>query len=215
MKEEGGGMKGVFLLPPNSSGDDMMPIDNFILHPSSLILWAVVLVQDLRHRRISMVALVALAIASLIGQSWPWWIAVSAALAWPRRYAMLIVPVAIGLGVVTNAPPPAIALAGGALAWALGWWGGADSIALLALGLRHGLPGLLAGSVTLALAGAAVMIVRRRSALGLVPVLTEAMFLRKQEEDVDIPPNAEMPAAAALAVAGMALEMARLLGGMS
>jgi Flp pilus assembly protein protease CpaA len=181
------------------------------VHPSSFILWAVVLVQDLRHRRISMVVLVALTLASLIGQSWPWWVAAGVALAWPRRYAILMVPVAIGLGAVTNAPASAIGLAGGALAWALGWWGGADAIALLALGLRHGLPGLLAGTVALALAGVAVMIVRRRPILGFVPVLSEATFLQRRE-DVDIPTDAEMPAAAAMALAGIALEAIRLMG---
>src|SRR3990172_5577274 len=174
-------------------------------------LWALVLIQDLRARRISMLVLVALVVASLIGQPWPWWTAAAMALVWPRRHALLMVVPAIGLGVVTNTPAPAIALAGGAFAWALGWWGGADAIALLGLGLRHGLSGLLTGSVAIALAGAAVMIVRRRSALGLVLALTEAVFLQKRDE-VNIPANAEMPAVARLAVAGILLEAMRVIG---
>jgi len=65
--------------------------------------------------------------------------------------------------------------------------------------------------VAIALAGAAVMIVRRRSALGLVLALTEAVFLQKRDE-VNIPANAEMPAVAALAVAGILLEAMRVIG---
>jgi hypothetical protein len=177
-----------------------------------ILLWALVLVHDLRTRRIAILVLLALIVTSLIGQPWPWWIAAAVTLLWPKRdHALLPVAPAIGLGVLTNDIAPAMAIGAGAIAWALGWWGGADAIALLALGLRHGVGGLVAGALAATLAGAALMIARKRPALNFVPVLTEAMFLQKRGE-VDIPADSEMPAAAALAVAGLLLEAARIIG---
>ncbi len=185
--------------------------DLTILHAAvTALIWLVVLAQDLRHRRVSIGVLVALTIAGLIGHAWPWCIAAGAALLWPKRDTALLLGVpAVALGVVTNTLAPAIALAGGAFAWALGWWSGADAIALLALGLRAGLPGLIGGSLAVALVGAWVMLVRKRRLISIVPALTEAMFLRKRE-DADIPAEAEMPAAAALAAAGLVLEITHM-----
>jgi Flp pilus assembly protein protease CpaA len=175
-----------------------------------VVLWMVVLVQDLRARRISMIVLVAFMVASLIGQAWPWWVAGGAALVWPRRYAMLLAPLAIGLGIVTNAPASSVALAAGALAWALGWWGGADSLLLIALGLRYGWPGIIAGVLFATGLGLAVMIRRGRSLRVMPAMLLEAMSLQAREE-IDVPAEAEMPAAVALAAAGLALEATRWL----
>ena len=125
-------------------------------------------------------------ILSLIGQAWPWWLLTSGMLLWPsRRSAIMLTPIALGIGVAMNTPAPAIAIAAGSAAWALGWWGGADSIAT-------------------AITGLLVMLFRRRAFIGLLSVLPEAIEL-KARDSVEIPAEAEMPAAAALAVPGMLL----------
>lgn len=172
-----------------------------------MALWFVTLSSDLRHRRVPMPVLLALVMLSLIDQVWPWWLLTGAMLLWPsRRSAIMLAPVAIGAGVVTNSPAPAMAIAAGSVAWALGWWGGADSIALAALGLRHGLIGLITGAIATAIAGLLVMLVRRRALVGLLSVLPEAIALQPRDA-AEIPAEAEMPAAAALAVAGVVLEI--------
>jgi hypothetical protein len=169
------------------------------------VLWMVVLIGDLRRRRIPIPVLLALMILSLIGQAWPWWLLASGMLLWPsRRSAIILAPVALGIGVVTNSPAPAMAIAAGSAAWALGWWGGADSIALAALGLWHGLIGLIVGAIATAIAGLAIMVIRKRAFIGLLSVLPEAISLQARDS-VEIPAEAEMPAAAALAVPGMLL----------
>jgi hypothetical protein len=63
----------------------------------------------------------------------------------------------------------------GSAAWALGWWGGADSIALATLGLWQGLIGLIVGAIATAVAGLLVMVFRRRAFIGLLSVLPEAI----------------------------------------
>ena len=116
--------------------------------------WLVVLVGDLRCRRIPSLVLLALVAVSLIGQAWPWWVVTGALVLWPgRRSIGVLAPVAIGVGVVLSAPIQGLVLAAGALAWGLNWWGGADSIALVALGLRHGVCGLIAGTLAVTLTG--------------------------------------------------------------
>jgi len=63
-------------------------------------------------------------------------------------------------------------LAAASSAWALGWWGGADSILLMVLGLRQGWPGIIAGALFAAGLGLAVMIRRGRSLTSRVAVRT-------------------------------------------
>jgi Flp pilus assembly protein protease CpaA len=184
------------------------------------LLWASVLISDLRRRRVPIPVLLALMLLSLIGQAWPWWLLAGGMLLWPsRRSAIVLVPIALGTGVVTNSPAPAMAIAAGSAAWALGWWGGADSIALAALGLWQGLIGLIVGAIATAVAGLLVMVFRamphaplqrgwptrcRRAFVGLLSVLPDAIAWQARDS-VEIPAEAEMPAAAALAVPGMLL----------
>lgn len=184
-------------------------IDGLILAPSIalLALWTVTLISDLRHRSIAIPALLALTVLSLIGQTWPWWLLTSAMLLWPsRRSAILLAPIAIGVGVVTNSPAPGMAIAAGSAAWALGWWGGADSIALAVLALRYGLIGVLVGASAVSIIGLLVMLRRRRTLLGLLTVIPEAIALQARDS-AEIPAEAELPAAAVLAVAGLVLEI--------
>lgn len=173
--------------------DEMLIAQSMIL----MALWFVTLSGDLRHRRVPMPVLLALVILSLIDQVWPWWLLTGAMLLWPsRRSAIMLAPVAIGVGVVTNSPAPAMAIAAGSVAWALGWWGGADSIALAALGLRHGLIGLIVGALATAVAGLLIMLIRamphaplerewltrcRRALVGLLSVLPEAIALQARD----------------------------------
>jgi hypothetical protein len=176
------------------------------------LLWLAAMVEDLRRRHVPILVLLALMVSALSDQAWPWWVVTGAMLLWPsRRSALVLVPIALGVGVVTNSSAPAMAIAAGSAAWALGWWGGADSIALAALGLRHGLIGLIVGAIATAIAGLAVMLRRRRAFVGLLSVLPEAIGLQARDS-VEIPAEAEMPAAAALAVAGLVLEIGRWVG---
>ena len=177
----------------------------------ALLLWIVCLIGDLRQREVPIWALIALSVVSLLGQPWPWWVLVTLTLAWPSRKGVIVLaPVAIAAGVLLEAPAPGIAIAAGCVAWALGWWGGADSILLIALGMRYGVAGLISGAVATALAGVIVMIVRRRSLVGLLTVLPEAVSLQVRES-AEIPVEAEMPAAAAMAVPGLLLSAYTLI----
>ena len=187
--------------------------DGLMLVPSIALiaLWTVTLISDLRHRRIAIPVLLALASLALIGQTWPWWLLTGAMLLWPsRRSAIMLAPIAIGVGVVTNSPAPGMAIAAGSVAWALGWWGGADSIALAALGLRHGLIGVLVGASAVSIAGLLVMLRRRRAFIGLLTVIPEAIALQARDS-AEIPAEAELPAAAALAVPGLVLSIYNLI----
>ena len=177
-------------------------------------LWMATLAQDLERRVISLFVLAALAVLSLVGQEWPWWVAMSAIVLWPsRENASVLVPLVISAGFITGDLVPAAAMAAGAIAWGLGWWGGADGIALAALALREGLPGLIAGSLAMALMGIVLMITRGRSWTALFATAPDVFSLKarhRSENDLLIPNDAEMPAAAALAVAGLAMEVIRL-----
>lgn len=174
------------------------------------VLWALALSGDLRRRHVPLSVLLALILLALIGQTWPWWVLTGTLVLWPgRRSISVLAPVAIGVGAVAGEPIQALVLAAGALAWGLNWWGGADSIALIALGLRHGVSGLIAGTAAVALMGIVIMTVRRRSLAGILSTLPDAINLQPRDTP-EIPADAEMPAAAALAVAGLVLELARL-----
>ena len=110
---------------------------------------------------------------------------------------------------------PALALAVGIAAWSLGWWGAADSVVLIVLGMRYGMAGLLVGAVVSAGSALALMAIRRRSLWRLFAIVGNVVVTRKlpsllpaEEGEGDvIPAEAEMPAAAALAAAGLAMEV--------
>ena len=185
----------------------------FIQSPVLVGLWGVALVGDLRQRRVPLTVSLILIGLSLIGRPWPWWLLTIALVFWPgRRSVVSLAPVAIGVGAVLGDPVTGVTLALAALAWGLNWWGGADSIALTALGLRHGLVGVLGGSLAVMVIGLALMVVRRRSLAGVLSVLPEAVALQPRASEA-VPLESEMPAAAALAVAGLVLEVGRLIGG--
>ena len=185
----------------------------WIIPVLSICLWAVVVTQDLTERAVSVFVLVGMALLSLIGQPWHWWLLTAVALLWPwREMAMILPPVALTVGVLSGSESigPALALAVGALAWALGWWGAADAVAILALGLRYGQIGLILGTVTAALTSVLLMIARKRSLWAIPNAVPGALSLRDVSNE-DVPDESEIPAAAALAVAGIALELGTLL----
>jgi hypothetical protein len=114
------------------------------------------------------------------------------------------------LGWLTNDPTPAIAATIGMIAWGNRWWGGADSLALLALTLQFGLTGMLLGALATCAAGVLVMLKRRRSFNALLPVFEDVTQLHAAP--AEIPTDAELPAAAGLAIAGILLNLTRLFG---
>jgi hypothetical protein len=174
-----------------------------------LLLWLLVLISDLRRRRVPVPLTLALLLFSLLGQPWPWWALTLLLLVWPRHLAAWFLFPAAMLGWLTNDPTPAIVATISAIAWGNRWWGGADSLALLALTLQFGLAGLLLGTLATCAAGVVVMLKRRRSFNLLLPALQDVTQLR--EGPAKIPANAELPAAAALAVAGIVLAVSRCL----
>ena len=174
-------------------------------------LWLAVLIADLRYRRVPAVVLAALTLVSLFNWPWPWWFIAGAVLLWPwRRASIWLAPIALVVGVLTNEPVVAAAIAAGCVGWALGWWGGADGIVLLALALRGDWPGLIGGAAAVLIAGLALMLIRRRPMSGVLIVLPQIARLELLDTG-EIPVESEMPGAAMLAVVGIVLEAARLL----
>lgn len=183
----------------------MLP--SFLLLP----LWLAVLVADLRNRRVPVVVLAALMGVSLIGWPWLWWLLAGVVLLWPwRQSAIWLAPIALGVGMLTNEPAVAAAIAAGCVGWALGWWGGADGIVLLALALRGDWLGLIGGAVAVLIAGLALMLIRRRPMSGVLIVLPQIARLEPLDT-TEIPVESEMPGAAVLGLVGIVLEVARLL----
>ena len=175
-----------------------------------LLLWFLVVVSDLRWRRVPIPLTLALLLLSLLGQPWPWWALTALLLVWPKpRSTWFFWPAAM-LGWLTNDPSPAIAATIGMIAWGNRWWGGADSLALLALTLQFGLTGMLLGALATCSAGVLVMLKRRRSFNALLPVFEDLTQLRAGP--AEIPTGAELPAAAGLAIAGILLNLTRMLG---
>ncbi len=175
-----------------------------------LLLWFLVVVSDLRRRRVPIPLTLALLVLSLLGQPWPWWALTALLLVWPKpRSTWFFWPAAM-LGWLTNDPSPAIAATIGMIAWGNRWWGGADSLALLALTLQFGLTGMLLGALATCVAGVIVMMKQRRSFNALLPALEDVTQLRAAPPE--IPTDAELPAAAALAMAGILLSLTRLFG---
>lgn len=174
-----------------------------------LFLWFLVVVSDLRRRRVPLPLTVALLLLSLLGQPWPWWVLTAMLLIWPKPHATWFFWPAAMLGWLTNDPSPAIAATIGMIAWGNRWWGGADSLALLALTLQFGLTGMLLGALLTCAAGVIVMLKRRRSFNVLLPVFDDVTQLRAAP--TEIPADAELPVAAALALAGITLNVVGLL----
>ena len=176
-----------------------------------LPLWLAVLIADLRYRRVPAVVLAALTLVSLIGWLWPWWLMAGGVLLWPwRKQAIWLAPIALGVGMFTNEPAVATAIATGCLGWALGWWGGADGIVLLALALRGGWPGMIGGAAAVLIAGLALMLIRRRPMSGVLIVLPQIARLEALDT-TEIPVESEVPGAAVLGLVGIVLEATRLL----
>ena len=170
-----------------------------------LFLWLLVVLSDLRRRRVPLPLTVTLLLLSLLGQPWPWWALTALLLVWPKpRSTWFFWPAAM-LGWLTNDPSPAIAATIGMIAWGNRWWGGADSLALLALTLQFGLTGMLLGALATCAAGVIVMMKRRRSFKALLPALEDVTQLRAAP--TMIPAEAELPAAAVLAIIGGALSV--------
>ena len=187
-----------------------MELGNGLIYLAGLC-WLVTIIHDVKSRKVSTLVLAGLALVALLGQEWPWWVLTGLALLWPlrwRRYALLLAPTALVTGVIMGEPVIATALVVGSIGWALKWWGGADGIVLLALALRHGYEGILAGVIITVALGIVLTVVRRRSPLGFVDAATGILTQRVLDED--IPPESEIPAAAALAVGGLAMEVSKL-----
>ena len=181
--------------------------------PSLLLLplWLAVLIADLRYRRVPAVVLAALTLVSLFNWPWPWWLMAGVVLLWPwRRSAIWIAPIALVVGMLTNEPAVAAAIAAGCVGWALGWWGGADGIVLLTLALRGDWPGLIGGAIAILIAGLVLMFFRRRPMSGVLIVLPQIVRLEALDTS-EIPDASEMPGAAVLAVAGMVGEVLRYI----
>jgi hypothetical protein len=182
-------------------------------------LWLIVIAQDVVDREVSTVILIALALWGLLGHPWYWWGLVAVTLTWPWRKGALALPmVAMSVGLMTgyNGLSPALALAVGVLAWSLGWWGAADAVVLIVLGLRYGPVGLLTAAITTALGGVGWMLLRRRSLLhlfqaGLGMKLKGLPVFLNDDADAEIPAEAEIPAAAVMAAIGIALEVTPVL----
>ena len=100
----------------------------------------------------------------------------------------------------------------GIWAWSMKWWAGADAIVLVALTLRSGWIGLVAGLVAMLVTAAALFVKRRRSPAALLLALDE-VSRRQSRDTMVIPAEADLPAAAVLAVVGLGLNLVWLLGG--
>ena len=173
------------------------------------VLWGTCAVQDLRSRRVSLVVLAALGAVAVSSRSWPWWTVTIAALLWPwRSNAWLLAAPACVVGLITAASAPALGLAAGATAWALGWWGGADAIVLLALCLRHDEVGLIGGAMAALSTGLSILLLRRQSVLRILNAAPR--FIARLPTDRSVPTASEMPAAAAMAFAGLIMEVATI-----
>jgi Flp pilus assembly protein protease CpaA len=173
--------------------------------------WLITAWQDLRQREIALLPLIVLALISLPGHSYLWWLVVGVTFLWrwePQR-SLVIVPLVFVVGGVTLEYAPTMALVGGLIAWALGWWGGADGVLLAVLALRYDLLGLVAGAVVTAVFGLAFLAARRKL-VTLVPALADVLAARPVSVTGPGSFHTEMPAATALAAAGVVLELIHL-----
>lgn len=173
-------------------------------------LWLVVLISDLHQRRVAIPVLVALLIVSLVGRPWPWWLITGAMILTPRRWLISLIPISLGVGLLTNDLASGLAMAFGIWAWIMNWWAGADAIGLMALTLSAGWVGLVMGLVTVLVTAVVVFLKRRQSPATLLLALGEAVRIQPRLE-TEMPAESELPAAVALAVVGIVLEVAQLV----
>ncbi len=189
---------------------------NFLLAIALSVLWLAVLYSDLRYRRVTIPVLLALLIVSLIGRPWPWWLITGAMILLPRRWTISLVPIGLGAGLLLNDLAPGMAIVVGIWAWVMKWWAGADAIVLVALTLRSGWAGLVAGLAVMLVAAVVLFLKRRQSPATLLLALHEAVHVQSRDTVV-IPTESELPAAAVLAVVGIGLDLVWLfevLGGL-
>lgn len=187
------------------------PLTKLLLSGAISACWLIVAWQDLRKREIALAPLIVLAVVGLPGHAYLWWLVVGVTFFWrwePQR-SLVIIPLVFIVGWVTWEYAPTMALVGGLIAWALGWWGGADGVLLTALALRYDLSGLVAGAVVTAVFGL-VFLTARRKLLALVPALADVLAARPVKLIGPGSPYTEMPAATALAAAGVVLELIQL-----
>lgn len=187
-------------------------LTTWVLPAITGLCWLVVAWQDLRRREIGLPPLILLSLLALWGYTPLWWIVVGVTFfwRWDRQGSLILLPLVFVVGWITQEYAPTIALVGGLTAWALGWWGGADGVLLTVLALRHRLFGLLAGAVVTALFGLAFLVARRKL-LTLIPALADVLAARPVDLTGPGSPQNEMPAATALAAAGVVLEIVLLL----
>jgi Flp pilus assembly protein protease CpaA len=177
---------------------------------STIALWALVGWCDWRTRRVPQPLLVLLVALSLLGRPWPWWALAALSMMWPvrqRRTAWCLAIPAVVVSQVTGQPALAPAVGLSAVAWSLGWWGGADSLCLLAIAFRYDTSGIIACSLALGAYSLAIMMARRYSLRVLVAAAQSVACGQAIE---DIPAGGEMPAAAAMAAAGIVMEVIRI-----
>ncbi len=169
--------------------------------------------QDLRHREIGLAPMLTLTLVSLVGHSVLWWAVAAVLFTWPWRptWLMASLPLVYAFGWSAGDYGPTLATTAGILAFALRWWGGVDSALLIVVALRYGTTGVFAEALTVAVVGLVLLVARRRLP-ALVPAFTEVLAARPVELAGPGRPEHEMPAATALAAAGLVLEIARLLG---
>ena len=174
------------------------------LGPFLVLCWLSTAWQDLRRREIALLPLLGLSLAGLWGQAPLWWVAVAVTFfwRWEPQGSLALIPLLFGVGLVTEAYAPTMALVGGLTAWALGWWGGADGILLTVLALRYGLPGLMAGTLVTTVFGVLFLIARRRL-LALVPAWADLLAARPVYLTGPGSSRNELPAATALSAAGV------------
>ncbi len=183
--------------------------DSLLLLLASLGLWLAVLVSDLRYRRVAIPVLLALVSVSLIGCPWLWWIVTSAMILLPRRWIVSLAPLGLGTGLVLGDLAPGVAVALGIWAWSMKWWAGADAIVLVALTLRSGWAGLVAGLVALWVTSVVLFLKRRQAPATLLLAFDEAAR-GQARATAAIPVESGLPAAAVLAVVGIGLNLVRL-----
>jgi hypothetical protein len=176
----------------------------------SIGLWMSVLYSDLRYRRAPIPVLLALLIVSLIGSPWPWWIITFAMILLSRQWIISLAPIGLVVGVLLNDLAPGVAITLGIWAWSMNWWAGADAIALVALTLRSGWVGLVAGLVAMLGAAVILFLKRRQSPATLLLAIDEAAHVQPRATAA-IPLESGLPAAAVLAVVGIGLNLVRLI----
>ncbi|HNT73486.1 MAG TPA: hypothetical protein PKH77_00565 [Anaerolineae bacterium] len=174
--------------------------------------YGVVAWQDLRRRALSLWPLLLICALSLLHRNPWWWPVVGLCVWWPWRKeaAPLMLPAIIGVGWLTGNSAPALVLSAGLVAWAYGWWGGADAALLAALALRYDTAGMVGGGITMAIFGITVLVARQQL-LTLLPAMTDVLAARPVTISGPGRPEHEMPAATALAAAGVVLEIVRWL----